>query len=77
MLCLFFYKESIGFFKQKKYIKSIAEQLIVLILMVGIDQIFRRIIDFNIWIAILEGIVFVVLIGLIFRKKYQSLDMPI
>ena len=77
MLCLFFYKESIGFFKQKKYIKSIAEQLIVLILMFGIDQIFRRIIDFNIWIAILEGIVFVVLIGLIFRKKYQSLDMPI
>ncbi|MGV0845571.1 oligosaccharide flippase family protein [Empedobacter falsenii] len=77
MLCLFFYKESIGFFKQKKYIKSIVEQLIVLILMFGIDQIFRRIIDFNIWIAILEGIVFVVLIGLIFRKKYQSLDMPI
>ena len=50
---------------------------IVLILMFGIDQVFRRIIDFNIWIAILEGIVFVVLIGLIFRKKYQSLDMPI
>ena len=56
---------------------DIVEQLIVLILMFGIDQIFRRIIDFNIWIAILEGIVFVVLIGLIFRKKYQSLDMPI
>ncbi|MGV0929230.1 oligosaccharide flippase family protein [Empedobacter brevis] len=77
MLFLFFYRESCGFFKQKDYVKTIGQQLTVLILMFGIDQVFRKIVDFNIWIALLEGIIFAVLVGLIFRKKYQSLDLPI
>ena len=77
MLFLFFYKESCGFFKQKNYVKTIGQQIIVLILMFGTDQVFRKILDFNIWIALLEGIIFTVLVGLIFRKKYQSLDLPI
>ena len=77
MLFLFFYRESCGFFKQKDYLKTIGQQLTVLILMFGIDQVFRKIVDFNIWIALLEGIIFAVLVGLIFRKKYQSLDLPI
>lgn len=77
MLILFFYKESFGLFQQKKYIKTIAQQLMMLVLLLGIDFILRKIIVFNVWIAVLEGVIFLLLLGLIFRKKYQTLDLPI
>lgn len=77
MLILFFKADSLNFLKDKLALKSIANQLIVLLIFFIIDQLLRKIIEFNIWIAIIEGTIFLFTLGILFRKKLQALDLPV
>ncbi|MBQ0147939.1 MAG: hypothetical protein KBS93_05735, partial [Flavobacteriaceae bacterium] len=77
MLILFFKADSLNFLKDKLALKSIANQLIVLLIFFIIDQLLRKIIEFNIWIAIIEGTIFLLTLGILFRKKLQALDLPV
>lgn len=73
MLILFFNAEPLGFLKHKKELKLIVLQLLILCSFFIIDQYSRKLIDFTIVIAIIEGIIFCSLFLFIFRKHYKNL----
>jgi O-antigen/teichoic acid export membrane protein len=73
MLILFFKADSIDLLESKKDLKLVGTQLFILLLFFMIDQFFRKIVNYTILIAVIEGIVFCIIFFMIFRKQYKEL----
>ena len=77
MLILFFRKESFGFLKIKAFTQPIIQQIIVLIVLYAIDLGVRKIVDFNITTAIIEGVIFLSILLILFRNRIKKIDLPV
>jgi O-antigen/teichoic acid export membrane protein len=77
-LVLYFYiQDSLGFFKNKDYLKTILAALAILVGIILADRLIRIYYDPGILPTIAEGILFLGLYILIFKKKIKSLKIPV
>lgn len=76
MLC-FMRMDSLSFFKQKKYLKTIISSTLLLILFWTIHIELNKKYDFKLIHSIAEAFVFVIIFVGIFYKKIKNLDIPI
>lgn len=77
-LVLYFYsKDSLGFFKNKNFLKTISSAIAILVIMIGADRLFRHYYVPDVLQTIIEGIFLLALYVLIFRKKIASQKIPV
>jgi O-antigen/teichoic acid export membrane protein len=77
-LVLYFYsKDSLGFFKNKSFLKTISSAIAILVIMIGADRLFRHYYVPDVLQTIIEGIFLLALYVLIFRKKIASQKIPV
>jgi len=79
-LFLFFYfylQDSLGFFKNRNFIKKTLLSLLVLLIQVIIDLTLRSYYSINLWQTIIEGILFLLIYLGIFKNEIRSLKIPV
>lgn len=77
ILVCFLRNDSMSFFKRKDYLKDILIVVILMALFWLADAELRKLFEFDLKYAILEGILFLGIFVLIFYKKIKKLDLPI
>lgn len=77
-LFLYFYiKDSLGFFKNRRFVKKVLLGLLVLLSQIIIDLTLRSFFPINVWFTIFEGIIFFVIYIGIFKNEIRSLKIPV
>ncbi|MCD4730546.1 MAG: oligosaccharide flippase family protein [Bacteroidales bacterium] len=79
-LLLFFYfyiQDSLGFLKNRNFVKKILLSLIILLIQVIIDLILRSFYTINVWFTIIEVTIFFVIYLGIFKNEIRSLKIPV
>ncbi len=77
-LFLFFYlQDSLGFFKNRNFVKKILLSLLILLIQVIFDSIIRNYYSINVWQTIIEAIVFFLMYLGIFKNEIRSLKIPV
>jgi len=73
----FYLQDSLGFFKNNSFLKTINSAIAILMIMIASDRIIRHYYEPDVFQTIIEGILLLVVYVLIFRKKITSLKIPV
>lgn len=77
-LFLYFYiQDSLGFFKNRKFVNKLIISIMILLLQIVFDFILRSYYEINIWFTIVEAILFFSIYLIIFKKEIRSLKIPV
>lgn len=77
ILLYFYLQDSVGFFRNKYYLRKTAVFILILFIQVMIDYWIRTMYYLNIWQTILEGIIFLMIYLIINYKIIKKIDLPV